>query len=74
MGKIYAVILFLALVSVAPTLYGSQCLKTGDSVSGVVDYFEDRHPADGSVMPITTLSLLDKKMLSIHQGKKGFRY
>lgn len=70
MGKINAVISFLALVSVAPTLYGSQCLKTGDSVSGVIDYFEDRHPADGSVMPITTLSLFNKKCFRYTEEKR----
>ena len=42
-------------------LYGAQCLKAGNTINGVVDYFEDRHPADGSIMPITTIDLNGKR-------------
>jgi hypothetical protein len=58
---IYGLVSSLALVSISPSLYGAQCLKAGGTITGVVDHFEDRHPGDGSIMPITTIDLNDKR-------------
>jgi hypothetical protein len=57
----YGLVSSLALVSISPALYGAQCLKAGGTITGVVDYFEDRHPVNGSIMPITTIELSDKR-------------
>ena len=60
-GSLWKIPLTIFLVSTSQMLYGAQCLKAGNTISGVVDYFEDRHPGDGSIMPLTTIDLNDKR-------------